>query len=52
MKVKAIKRFNDKKEGVTRKTGDTFIVSKERFKEINSTHDLVEEVKEEESKSG
>lgn len=47
MKVKTIKCFNDKKEGVTRKTGDTFIVSKERFKEINSTYNLVEEIKEE-----
>lgn len=45
MKVRALKLFNDKKEGVTRKPGDTFIISKERFKEINSTHELVEEVK-------
>ena len=37
MKVKVIKPFVDKKEGVTRKLGDTFTVSKERFEEINST---------------
>ena len=37
MKVKVIKPFIDKKEGVTRKTGDTFTVSKERYEEINST---------------
>ena len=37
MKVKVIKPFIDKKEGVTRQTGDTFVLSKERFEEINST---------------
>lgn len=37
MKAKAIKPFRDKKEGVTRKLGDTFTVSAERFEEINST---------------
>ena len=37
MKVKVIKPFVDKKEGVTRKLGDTFTVSKERYEEINST---------------
>lgn len=42
--------FKDKKEGVTRKKGDTFIVSKERLKEINSTYNLVEEIKEEPKK--
>ena len=51
MKVRVLRHFKDKKEGVSRKPGDTFIVSKERFKEINSTHYLVEEIKEE-PKSG
>ena len=37
MKAKALKPFIDKKEGVTRKLGDTFTVSAERYKEINST---------------
>ena len=37
MQVKAIKPFIDKEEGVTRKPGDTFTLSKERYKEINST---------------
>lgn len=37
MKAKALKPFIDKKEGVTRKMGDTFILSKERLEEINST---------------
>lgn len=37
MKAKAIKPFRDKKEGVTRKLGDTFTLSKERYEEINST---------------
>jgi len=47
MKVKVIERFKDSKEGVTRKPGDTFIVSKERYKKLNSTFKLVEEVAEE-----
>ena len=37
MKALVIKPFIDKKEGVTRNQGDTFILSKERLKEINST---------------
>lgn len=37
MKARTIKPFYDKAEGVTRKLGDTFTVSKERLKEINST---------------
>jgi hypothetical protein len=37
MKAKVIKPFVDKKEGVTRKPGDTFALSKERYEEINST---------------
>ena len=49
MKAKTIvSSFRDKKEKVTRKLNEEFIVSKERFKEINSTKygKLVEEVKE------
>lgn len=37
MKAKALKPFIDGKEGVTRKPGDTFTLSKERYEEINST---------------
>lgn len=37
MKVKALRLFNDKKEKVYRKKNDVFEVTKERFKEINST---------------
>lgn len=46
MKARAIKLFRDKSEDVARKKGDIFIISKERFKEINSTQFgiLVEEV--------
>lgn len=47
MKVRVIQRFNDKKEGVIRERGDTFIISKERFSEINSTCKMVAEVAEE-----
>jgi len=47
MKVIAIQRFKDKKEGVIRERGDTFIISKERFSEINSTCKMVAEVAEE-----
>lgn len=49
MKVKTLKPFHDKKEGVTRKPGDTFDVSEERYNEINSTKvgTLVEAVAEE-----
>ncbi len=37
MKARVLKPFIDKKDGVARKPGDTFILSKERYKEINST---------------
>ncbi len=37
MKARVVKPFIDKKEGVTRNLGDTFTVSEERLKEINST---------------
>ena len=46
MKAIVLKPFVDKKESVTRKSGDTFIISKERYKELNSTFRLVEEIKE------
>lgn len=48
MVVKAVKVFHDKKEGVTRNVGDTFTVSEERYKELNSTQFgvLVEKVAE------
>lgn len=47
MKVKVIKPFFDKKDGVARSTGDTFELSKKRYEEINSTKfkELVIEVK-------
>ena len=47
MKVKVIERFKDSKEGVIREKGDTFEVSKERYKELNSVLKLVVEVAEE-----
>ena len=52
MKAKAIKPFQDRKEGVIRKLGDTFTVSAERFEEINATQFgvLVETVAEEAAK--
>lgn len=52
MKVIALNPFTDKKEGVARKLGDAFIISKERFEEINSTAHgiLVKEIKEAKSK--
>ncbi|CAK7070216.1 hypothetical protein [Tissierella sp.] len=36
MKVKALTKFNDLKEGKIREQGAVFEVTKERFKEINS----------------
>lgn len=36
MNVRALQLFKDKNEGVIRKKGDTFIVSEERFEQINS----------------
>lgn len=49
MIVKTVKVFRDKKEGVTRKMGDTFTVSEKRYTELNSTifGALVEKVAEE-----
>lgn len=48
MKVKVIKTFIDKIENITRKKGDVFTISKERFDEINSSKfgKFVEEVEE------
>lgn len=34
MKIKVLKEFYDKKEGVMRYVGDTFIVNQERYREI------------------
>ena len=52
MKVKTIVKFKDLKEKKLREAGEEFEVSKERYKEINSTKFgvLVEEVKEEKKK--
>ncbi|ODM27630.1 hypothetical protein A7W90_16205 [Clostridium sp. Bc-iso-3] len=52
MRVRAIQIFIDKKEGVARKVGDTFNLSKERLEEVNSTKfgALVEVVAEETTK--
>lgn len=52
MRVKTIVKFKDLKEKKLREIGEEFEVSKERFKEINSTKygKLVEEVKEEKKK--
>lgn len=51
MKVKVLRKFEDLKENKLRIAGDTFVVSQERFKEINSTKygilvEVVEENKE------
>ena len=48
MKVRTIKRFIDKKEGVTREAGDEFTCSKKRYEEILKVGELVEEIKENE----
>lgn len=52
MKVITIRKFKDLKEDKTRQVGETFIVSKSRFKEINSTGhgELVQEVVEDKKK--
>nr|DAL98419.1 MAG TPA: hypothetical protein [Caudoviricetes sp.] len=46
MKVKALIKFKDLKEGKVREKGSVFEVTKERFKEINSTYHgtIIEEV--------
>jgi len=47
MKARVIKSFRDKKQDVARKKGDVFILSRQRYEEINATRfgRLVEEVK-------
>lgn len=47
MKAKTLKKFKDRKEGIVRKVGDQFEITKERFQEINGTKNgvLVEEIK-------
>lgn len=46
MKAKVLRKFKDKKDKKLREVGEEFVVSKERFEEINSTKygKLVEEV--------
>lgn len=48
MKAITIRKFKDLKEGKTRQVGETFIVSKSRFREINSAGhgELIQEVDE------
>lgn len=52
MRAKVLKPFIDKKDGVIRNLGDTIVLSKERYEEINSTKfgALVEAVAEEVAK--
>lgn len=56
MKVKALVNFKDNKENVRRKAGEEFIVSKDRFAEINEVAPkyklkaIVEEVEEKATK--
>ncbi len=54
MKAKVLIPFKDKKEGVVRKKGGTFILSKERFKELSESiyGALVAEVAEETMQKG
>lgn len=44
MRVVTLVKFNDLKTGITRKVGDTFEVSKERYEEILSFGKFVKEV--------
>ena len=47
MKVRVIRDFYDKaNDKVLRKAGDELVISQERFKEILSVGDFVEEIKE------
>ncbi len=46
MKIKVLKEFYDKKEGVMRYVGDTFIVNQERYRAYCSQCHWIEEVKE------
>lgn len=52
MKVRVIRDFYDKaNDEVLRKAGDEIVVNQERFEEILSVGDFVEEIKEESKKS-
>ena len=52
MKVKVLRNFYDKaNDEVLRKAGDEMVISQERFEEILSVGDFVEEIKEETKKS-
>ena len=47
MKVRVLRDFYDKaNDEVLRKAGDEFVISQERFEEILSVGDFVEEIKE------
>lgn len=48
MKVKAIAKFQDLKEGMLREIGDVFEVSEERYEEIKNAGEFVEEVEDDE----
>lgn len=48
MKVKAIAKFQDMKEGMLREVGDVFEVSEERYDEITKAGEFVEEVEDDE----
>lgn len=52
MKARVLRPFIDKKEGVVRSVGDTFVLSAKRYAEINATSfgALVDEVQSEISK--
>lgn len=46
MKVKILKDFKDKHNGKIHKKGETMIISKERYNEILSVGNLVEQIEE------
>ena len=51
MKVRVIRDFYDKaNDEVLRKAGDELVISQERYKEILSVGDFVEEIKEDKPK--
>lgn len=45
MKAKVLKAFKDKHNGKVYKAGETLTISKERYEEILSVGNLVEEIK-------
>ena len=51
MKVKVIKRFRDKHSGKYYKVGETLVISKERYEEIQKVDNLVEEVEAKKTKT-